>query len=55
MGIGDTEALGSVRVSLGRATSLKDVELGASELASAWRRTSSSETERLMVNAVPSR
>jgi cysteine desulfurase len=37
MGIGDTEALGSVRVSLGRATSLKDVELGASELASAWR------------------
>lgn len=37
MGIGDAEALGSVRLSLGRATSLEDTERAADELAVAWR------------------
>lgn len=37
MGIGNAEALGSVRLSLGRQTSLQDVELAAAELERGWR------------------
>jgi cysteine desulfurase len=37
MGIGAEEALGSVRLSLGRMTSHEDVERAAGELASCWR------------------
>jgi cysteine desulfurase len=38
MGLGDSEALGSVRLSLGRATNLKDIARGAGELANSWQR-----------------
>ena len=37
MGSGNAEALGSVRLSLGRKTSLKDVERAAADLERGWR------------------
>jgi cysteine desulfurase len=36
MGIGTNEALGSVRLSLGRGTNAADIERAAAELARAW-------------------
>jgi cysteine desulfurase len=38
MGIAPDEALGTVRLSLGRRTSIGDVESAASALVDAWRR-----------------
>ena len=46
MGIGNSEALGSVRLSVGRATSLEDIERAASELESCWRRLVESTVRR---------
>jgi cysteine desulfurase len=37
LGISPDEALGSVRLSLGRYTSAADIEIAASQLAAAWR------------------
>jgi cysteine desulfurase len=40
MGVPPDEALGSVRISLGRSTTEADVDVAAEALASAWRRSS---------------
>ena len=37
LGIPRDKALGAIRLSLGRSTTQEDIELAASELASAWR------------------
>ena len=38
MGIGESEAIGSVRLSLGRSTSREEIDLAAAELIKAWNR-----------------
>ena len=38
MGIGESEAIGSVRLSLGRSTSQEEIDLAAAELISAWNK-----------------
>jgi len=46
MGLSDDEALGSVRLSLGRATTVEDVRTAAGLLAEAWDRGATSGTGR---------